>query len=43
MSEVVVVLDAHLKSTQVTVMKNDVIGDVVKRERVATGKAGLQN
>ncbi len=42
MSEVVVGLDVHLKNTQVTVMKNDVIGDVVKRERVTTSKAGLR-
>ena len=42
MSEVVVGLDVHLKSTQVTVMKNDLIGEIVKRERVGTSKAELQ-
>jgi transposase len=42
MSEVVVGLDVHLKSTQVTVMKNDLIGEIVKRERVATSKAELR-
>lgn len=38
----VVGLDVHLKNTQVTVMKNDMIGDVVKREKVNTSKAGLR-
>ena len=42
MSEVVVGLDVHLKKTQVTVMKNDLIGEIVKRERVDTSKAGLR-
>jgi transposase len=42
MSEVVVGLDIHLKHTQVTVMKNDVIGEIIKRERVETSKAELQ-
>ena len=41
MSEVVVGLDMHLKSTQVTIMKNDLIGEVVKRERVNTSKGEL--
>lgn len=31
MSEVIVGLDVHLKSTQVTVMKNDLIGEIVKK------------
>ena len=42
MSEVVVGLDVHLKNTQVTVMKNDLIGEIVKKERVGTNKAELQ-
>jgi transposase len=42
MSGVVVGLDVHLKNTQVTVMKNDLIGEVVKRERVGTSKAELR-
>jgi hypothetical protein len=42
MSDVVVGLDVHLKSTQVTVMKNDLIGEIVKKERVGTSKAELQ-
>lgn len=42
MSEVVVGLDVHLKNTQVTVMKNDLIGEIVKRERVGTSKAELR-
>ncbi len=42
MSDVVVGLDVHLKSTQVTVMKNDLIGEIVKRERVGTNKAELR-
>jgi transposase len=42
MSEVVVGLDIHLKKTQVTVMKNDLIGEIVKRERVDTTKVGLR-
>ena len=42
MSEVVVGLDVHLKSTQVTVMKNDLIGEIVKKERVGTSKAELR-
>jgi transposase len=42
MSEVVVGLDVHLKSTQVTIMKNDLIGEIVKRERVDTSKAELR-
>ncbi len=42
MSEVVVGLDVHLKSTQVTVMKNDLIGEIVKRERVGTNKDELR-
>jgi len=41
MSEVVVGLDVHLKKTQVTVMKNDLIGEIVKRERVDTSRAEL--
>lgn len=41
MSDVVVGLDVHLKSTQVTVMKNDLIGEIVKRERVGTSKTEL--
>ncbi len=40
MSEVVVGLDVHLKSTQVTVMRLD--GEIVKRERVDTNKAELK-
>lgn len=39
MSEVVVGLDVHLKNTQVTIMKNDLIGEIVKKERVGTNKA----
>jgi len=42
MSEVVVGLDVHLKDTQVTVMKNDLVGEIVKRERVGTSKAELR-
>jgi len=42
MSEVVVGLDVHLKNTQVTVMRNDLIGEIVKRERVSTCKAELR-
>jgi transposase len=42
MSEVVVGLDIHLKKTQVTVMKNDLIGEIVKKERVDTSKSGLK-
>jgi transposase len=42
MSEVVVGLDVHLKRTRVTVMKNDLIGEIVKRERVGTSKAELR-
>ncbi len=42
MGEVVVGLDVHLKSTQVTVMKNDLIGEIVKKERVGTSKAELR-
>ena len=41
MSEVVVGLDVHLKNTQVTIMKNDLIGEIVKKERVTTRKAEL--
>jgi transposase len=40
MSEVVVGLDVHLKNTQVTVMKMN--GEIVKKERVRTGKAELR-
>lgn len=40
MSEVVVGLEVHLKSTQVTVMKID--GEIVKKERVGTSKAELR-
>jgi len=40
MSEVVVGLDVHLKSTQVTVMKLN--GEIVKRERVNTSRAELR-
>lgn len=40
MSDVVVGLDVHLKSTQVTVMKMN--GEVVRRERVGTSRAELQ-
>ena len=39
MSDVVVGLDVHLKNTQVTVMKLN--GEIVKRERVRTCRAGL--
>ena len=39
---VVVGLDVHLKNTQVTVLKNDLIGEIVKRERVATNKVELR-
>ena len=39
---VVVGLDVHLKSTQVTVMKNDLIGEIVKKERVDTSKSELR-
>ena len=42
MSDVVVGLDVHLKNTQVTVMKNDLIGEIVKKERVITSKAGFK-
>ena len=42
MSDVVVGLDVHLKNTQVTVMKNDLIGEIVKKERVTTSKAGFK-
>jgi len=42
MGEVVVGLDVHLKSTQVTVMKNDLIGEIVKKERVDTSKSELR-
>jgi hypothetical protein len=42
MSEVVVGLDVHLRRTQVTVMKNDLIGEIVKRERAGTSKAELR-
>ncbi len=41
MGEVVVGLDAHLKNTQVTVMKMN--GEIVKKERVKTSKAELRN
>ena len=40
MSEVVVGLDVHLKSTQVTVMKLN--GEIVKKEIVDTTKAELK-
>lgn len=40
MSEVVVGLDVHLKSTQVTVMKLN--GEILKKERVDTSKAELR-
>lgn len=42
MSELVVRLDVHLKRTQVTVMKNDLIGGIVKKERVDTSRAELR-
>ena len=42
MSDVVVGLDIHLKKTQVTVLRNDLIGEIVKRERVDTTKVGLR-
>lgn len=42
MSEVVVGLDVHLKNTQVTIMKNDLNGEIVKKERVITSKAGFK-
>jgi hypothetical protein len=34
MSDVVVGLDIHLKNTQVTVLRNDLIVEMVKRERL---------
>jgi hypothetical protein len=40
MGDVVVGLGIHLKSTQVTIMKLN--GEIVKREKVKTCKAGLQ-
>jgi transposase len=42
MDEVVVGLDVHLKNTQVTIMKNDMKGEIVKREKVSTSKVGLR-
>jgi len=43
MSEVVVGLDVHLKSTQVTVMKNDLIGEIVKKERIELAKLNCKD